>query len=246
MSVGPGERGDASEATASSASSAAGSVGEQGGAGSASRQTAFELTGPARTDSASASFERGRDYVVARLVSIVLHPFAVFLLLTLLGISKSAPQALAHALIGVGAAIAATWLFVLQRKHSGRWGTVDASDRRERPLLYLVLLAVLALCWWWMRGLSGALSTGIVAVAAMLLVAAALNVWIKLSLHMASLAFAAVSLSALSWPWACAATVLLPVLGWARLRMARHSAAEVVGGTVLGALAGFALRAVAG
>ncbi|MGO1071570.1 hypothetical protein [Lysobacter sp. CA199] len=204
-----------------------------------------DRAGRANAASASAATQ-GKAYALARAVSIVLHPFAIFLLLTLLGVDKLAPRAMTHALLGIGVAIAVTWLFVLQRRYSGRWGTVDASHRSERPLLYWVLLAVLAVCWWWMRGLGGSLSAGIVSVAAMLIVAAVLNAWIKLSLHMASLAFAAVSLIGLSLPWACAAAALLPVLGWARLRMARHSAAEVIGGTVLGLLAGAVLRAVVG
>lgn len=185
--------------------------------------------------------ERGA-YCLARAVSVVLHPFAVFALLTLRTVQLLAPQATPHALIGVAAAIVVTWLFVIQRRRSGRWGTVDASHRSERPLLYAVLLGVLAICWWWMRERAAALAPGIAAVAAMLVVAALCNRWIKLSLHMASMAFAAVSLSALSPSWALAGAVLLPLLGWARVRMARHTLMEVIGGTVLGAVAALALQ----
>jgi hypothetical protein len=180
--------------------------------------------------------------VFARWVSILLHPFVVFIGLTMLSARALAPQALGPSLIGVALAVIVTGAFVAQRRHGGHWGTVDASHRSERPVLYAVLLMVLAICWWWMRERAPALAPGIVAVAAMLVVAALCNRWIKLSLHMASLTFAAVSLSALSWPWALVATASLPLLGWARVRMARHTMAEVIGGTVLGAVAALALQ----
>lgn len=182
----------------------------------------------------------------ARWVSIALHPFAVFIALTIVSVRVLAPQALGHALIGVSAAVLACWAFVLQRRRGGHWSTVDASKASERPLLYAVLLAILTLCWWWMRGQAAPLAQGIVAVAAMLVAAAVLNRWIKLSLHMASLAFAAVSLLALWRLAGIAAACGLPLLAWARLRMARHTPAEVIGGTVLGAMFALALRVWAG
>ena len=183
---------------------------------------------------------------VARWVSIVLHPFAVFIALTVIGVRVLAPQALVHALIGVSAAVLACWAFVLQRRRAGHWSTVDASRPSERPLLYAVLLGILAICWWWMRGQAAAMAQGIVAVAAMLLAAALCNRWIKLSLHMASLAFAAVSLWTLWRASGIAAAGLLPLLAWARLRMARHTPAEVLGGALLGAAFAAGLRGWAG
>ncbi|WP_064750138.1 hypothetical protein [Lysobacter antibioticus] len=183
--------------------------------------------------------DAGAAFALARAVSIALHPFAVFLALTVLGVRALAPQAFAAAMAAVGAAVAVVWLFVWQRHRSGRWSTVDASHPSERPVLYLLLLWVLALVWWWMRGRAAVLGHGIVAVAAMLVAAALLNRWIKLSLHMASLSFAGVAL----WPLAPTAAAIglasLPLLGWARLRMRRHRLAEVIGGAALGA--GFAL-----
>ena len=40
------------------------------------------------------------------------------------------------------------------------------------------------------------------------------------------------------------ALVLLPLLAWSRLRMARHTVPEVIGGSLLGLLAGIALRLI--
>ena len=71
----------------------------------------------------------------ARWTSILLHPFAVFAALALIAAWRMDPASLPRTAIGMAVAVAIVWAFVLQRRRSGRWGTVDASDRRERPVL---------------------------------------------------------------------------------------------------------------
>ena len=179
---------------------------------------------------------------IARWASILLHPFAVFAALALVAAWRLDPASLPRTAIGIAVAVAIVWAFVLQRKRSGRWGTVDASDRRERPLLYALALLVAAGYWLWLGGRDSAASNGVLATVAMLCVAGIANRWIKLSLHMASLAFASVALLGL-WPVAgIVALALLPLLAWSRLRMGRHTLPEVVGGTALGLLAGAVLH----
>lgn len=176
---------------------------------------------------------------LARIVSIVLHPFAVFAGVTVLAAWTLDRESLPRVLSGLGVAIGVVWLFVAHRVRSGRWGTVDASRRRERPLLYALVLLVLPLLWLWL-GAASPLARGLAAAIAMLGLAAVLNRWLKLSLHMASLAFSGFA----SWPLSplvgAGAVVLLPVLAWSRLRLGRHTWPEVVGGMLLGALAGVA------
>lgn len=175
---------------------------------------------------------------MARWVSVALHPFAVFTALALVAAWRLDPGSLWRSGGGIGVAVAIVWAFVLQRRRAGHWQTVDASRRQERPLLYLLALAVAGGYWWWMGGGGSPASRGVLAAVAMLCLAAIANRWIKLSLHMASLAFAAMALWALLGPPALVALVLLPLLGWSRLRMGRHTAAEVVAGTALGLASG--------
>ncbi|MGO0999724.1 hypothetical protein [Lysobacter sp. CA196] len=182
----------------------------------------------------------------ARWISIVLHPFAVFIGLTMISVRVLAPQAFWSALCGVAVAVLVSWAFVAQRRRGGHWSTVDASHPSERPLLYAVLLVVLAVCWWWMRERAAPMGQGILAVAAMLVAAALLNRWIKLSLHMASLAFAGVSLFSLQPALAIVALLLLPLLAWSRLKLARHTRAETIGGALLGAAFACGLQVLAG
>ena len=179
---------------------------------------------------------------IARWMSIVLHPFVVFAALSLVAARVLDPASLVRTAVGILVAVVIVWVFVLQRRRSGRWGTVDASERKERPLLYALALLVAAGYWLWLGGRASSTGNGVVAVIAMLCIAGIANRWIKLSLHMASLAFAGVTLLSL-WPAAgIAALLALPLLGWSRLRMARHTLPEVLGGSALGLLTGVALR----
>lgn len=177
----------------------------------------------------------------ARIVSIVLHPFAVFTALALVAAARLDPASLPRTMLGIGVVVAIVWAFVLQRYRSGRWSTVDASQRQERPLLYLLALVLAGAYWFWMGGTASATSQGVLAAVAMLCVAGVANRWIKLSLHMASLAFAGVALLSLWMPAAVALLALLPLLAWSRLRLARHSRVEVLGGTALGLISGLGL-----
>lgn len=171
---------------------------------------------------------------IARAVSVLLHPFAVFAALSLLASWRLDPASVPRTAIGIGVAVAIVWAFVLQRRRAGHWQTVDASRRQERPLLYLLALAVAGGYWWWMGGAASATSAGILAAVAMLCIAGLANRWIKLSLHVACLAFAGIALLPLLPVAGVVALALVPLLAWARLRMARHTLPEVVGGALLG------------
>ena len=185
----------------------------------------------------SDSVKRVRGEDLARIVSVVLHPFAVFSALAMVAAWRLDPASLPRLALGMAVAVAVVWTFVWQRHRSGHWGTVDASSRRERPLLYAVLLTVAVVFAAWV-GRASPLAGGVFAVIGMLCVAGIANRWIKLSLHMASLAFCVVVLWRLERGAALAALALLPLLGWARLRMSRHTLAEVLGGCALGLLCG--------
>lgn len=182
------------------------------------------------------------DRHLARWTSILLHPFVVIALLALLAAWRLDREALGRTAVGIGIAVAVVWLFILQRRRAGHWQTVDASRRQERPLLYVLALLVAGGYWVWMGGTTSPTSSGVLAVVAMLCVAGIANRWIKLSLHMATLAFAATVAWSLLPAAGAVALALLPALAWARLRMARHTLPEVLGGSGLGCVAGAALR----
>lgn len=175
---------------------------------------------------------------IARSISVIGHPFVSILLLVAITSFRlhDAAESLHRTVIITLAILLPLGLFVRQRHRSGRWSTVDASIASERPALYAAAFALLlpvALYFLW-RDRDHETARGLIATILLLGLAAFLNRWIKLSLHVAMAAFTGLIL------WQVAPIVgalwlafLLP-LGWSRLALARHSAAEVVGGALLG------------
>lgn len=124
---------------------------------------------------------------------------------------------------------------------SGRWATVDASAKEDRPLLYRVTFLLLGLLAAWLAfsGRNGVLLHGILEVFALLLLGVALSPFLKTSLHLAFATYAAVTLVSV-WPLAGYALLsLTPVLAWSRLALTRHTRAEVLVGALLGAAVAF-------
>jgi hypothetical protein len=183
---------------------------------------------------------------LARWVSIVAHPFVVIAVMVvsvtmhLRGWRDALPN------LGVVAGFVIVPLFVLMilQVRRGRWGNVDASNKRERPVLYGVGIAAVAalVVYLWIQDAEAFLIRGAVIVLVLLLVCAAATRRIKLSLHVAAAALAATALILLGSAvgWIIAAVV--PVLIWSRLALGRHTPAELAVGLVLGAAAGVAMH----
>lgn len=83
---------------------------------------------------------------------------------------------------------------------------------------------------------AGYMVRGCLAIATLIWAAAIVNRWIKLSNHMAVASFAAIIFYQL-WPMTVfALVVVIPLLAWSRVVLARHTIREVLGGILLGAL----------
>lgn len=174
----------------------------------------------------------------ARWVSIVLHPFVVMGLLTLVAVDRLQPGAMARVLPAFAAVIGIVLVVSLWRARSGAWNSVDASDSRDRWLLYALVIVLLVGYARWLRTHAPPLLPGVLAIIGLCVAGLLANRWIKLSLHMACLAYAAVAAWRLSLPLAVGFGIVLPLLAWSRLAMRRHTPREVAAGTALGALAG--------
>lgn len=181
------------------------------------------------------------SHTLARWVSIVLHPFLVLAVLTVLAVRQIEPGAMTRVVPAFVLVVMLVLGLSLWRARSGAWNTVDASDRRDRPMLYAVVLALLSAYAMWVWHSAPALLPGVLTLLLMSVLAAIANRWIKLSLHMAALAFAAVAAWRLSPAVASVFLAGLPLLGWSRLALGRHSVPEVLGGAALGLASGVGL-----
>lgn len=175
---------------------------------------------------------------MARWISIIGHPFASIVLLVLTASWRlhGGYSAVRTTSIVVAAVLTPLGLFIWNRYSTGRWQTVDASAPADRPALYTVAFALLVLLgiYFLVIEQAGEMVRGFAAVAILIGLAAGLNRWIKLSVHMTFATFATVIIArlipALGWPL----VAFLPFLGWSRLKLSRHSIAEVLGGFFLG------------
>jgi hypothetical protein len=181
---------------------------------------------------------------IARWISIAGHPFSFIAVLVVVAGSKRYGLGETAYLITITAIvlIIPLWVFMWRKRQSGDWQTIDASDRRDRPSFYrvaLLLIGLLGGCFLLMEGGSFMLR-GCAAVAILLGLAAILNRWIKLSNHVAFAMFTGVLLTHFALNWGLAVLAAVPLVGWSRLVLSRHTLDEIFGGMVLGALVGAA------
>lgn len=176
----------------------------------------------------------------ARAVSILGHPFVTSAVLVLAGGSTRT----ALTFIAIVTIPIAILMFVQVRR--GAWEHVDASNRRERPVLYFVGIAACAAAFVYLtvNQPESPLRMGVGITAAVLVVLAIVTRWIKVSLHVMFAAMSATLLFFMRSPAAWVIGALVPLLIWSRLRLRRHTRLEVVLGLVAGVGAALLMHAV--
>lgn len=181
----------------------------------------------------------------ARWLSIIFHPFVM--VGVMVGTAAAQRQGAAAAVRSVGVVVLFTIVpitaLMWRQVRRGNWQNADASNRAERPILYVVggvalgaLLAFLVLARtqsFMVRG---------VGVTLLMLAACGIATrWIKVSLHMAFATLATLVLMLMRSPVGYALLAALPALAWSRRRLERHTPIELALGTLIGASAGAAL-----
>jgi membrane-associated phospholipid phosphatase len=181
----------------------------------------------------------------ARWISIVGHPFVMVAVLIGVAGPRVSPGATVgrSALLVVVVALAPVAVLMWRQVRAGRWSNADASNVEERPMLFGVALAALGVLIVWLlaREPESFLVRGTLGVALLLVAAAVLTRWMKVSLHMAFASMAGVALFLMSSVVGTVVLAGLPVLAWSRLKLARHRPSEVVAGLILGVVAGAGL-----
>jgi len=183
---------------------------------------------------------------IARWVSIIAHPFVMGVVMvgTTAARFRPANEIATNVGIVVLLAVVPIALLTARQVRRGAWGNVDASDVRERPLLYAVGiggLGVLVAYLAFRRSDSFLLRGSSVALGVVVL-CAIITRWIKVSLHVTAAALAATGLiltgSVVGWILAAA----VPFLVWSRLVLGRHKPWEVALGAMIGIAGGIVMR----
>ncbi|RPI55671.1 MAG: hypothetical protein EHM55_07175 [Acidobacteria bacterium] len=187
-----------------------------------------------------------RQLSIARWVSVVFHPFVM--VGVMVGTVAAARQAAGDAARTVAVVVALTvvplGILMVRQVRRGAWDTVDASNRAERPILYLVGGAALValLLYVVMLRPQPFMVRGVTATLGMVAACALATRWIKVSLHMAFATFAASTLVWMRSPAGYLLLLALPALVWSRLALRRHTSGEVALGAIIGAGAGAAVQ----
>ncbi|WP_432836997.1 phosphatase PAP2 family protein [Dactylosporangium sp. CA-092794] len=182
-----------------------------------------------------------RQRVARWLTELFAPAVLVSVLLVLLGV-HSEPGRLGRGLaLGVVAALFESvlpFLYILRGVRTGKITDHHIGDRRQRlvPLLVGLGSVVAGLAVLLLAHAHRELLAAVVAGGVGLVVAAAVNHWWKMSVHSAVAAGAVVILALVyGWPMLAAAPLAVAI-GWSRVELKDHTAAQVVVGTVVGAL----------
>ncbi|HKI04724.1 MAG TPA: hypothetical protein VKK31_22275 [Thermoanaerobaculia bacterium] len=183
---------------------------------------------------------------LARWVSIVGHPFAMTMVMVLgTALHFSTPREALRTLLFVTLiALLPVAVLMVRQVRRGSWTNVDASDRAERPLLFAVGIAALAVLLGAMLVFrpGSFLIRGVAGVLIMLAVCAVATRWVKVSLHMAFGALATTTLLSLGSPAGWVLLAVMPGLAWSRLALERHRPAEIAIGLLVGIAFGYVIN----
>ncbi|MBE7157059.1 MAG: hypothetical protein INR62_01255 [Rhodospirillales bacterium] len=173
----------------------------------------------------------------ARFISIVGHPFVLFSLVVLSLPARYHPHSAVRSFVAFAAIVLLPLVAMIwYLRESGRWQTVDASNKEERPVLYVAadLTLMAAAMYYCFIEHAHALMRGCLAVIGMMLAAQILNRWVKLSLHVATALLCGLILLSVRSNEAWIVLGWIPLLIWSRLALRRHIVAEILGGLILG------------
>lgn len=115
---------------------------------------------------------------------------------------------------------------------------LDVSKREQRPLLFGICFIILFLYISGIYILRGPTVLSVVALGSVfgLLLISIINMRVKASLHLATLSALVVPLAVFYRGWYLLLLGLIPLVGWARVKIKRHSVLETIVGGVVGSL----------
>jgi len=178
---------------------------------------------------------------IANLTSHILNPFVVSLVVILLLAFESASSiadALKWALILIAVSILPVFSVMVYLARSGRLDGIFTSVRGQRTKVYAlatvcaVVAGIIITCLGAPLVLRATFVAGLSAVVVFMCV----NLWWKISLHIAFVAASVTVLVILYGPIGAISVVFLPLIAWARIESGHHSPAQVTGGAVLAAV----------
>jgi membrane-associated phospholipid phosphatase len=133
------------------------------------------------------------------------------------------------------------WAFLIREIRRGKWDDIYLRQREQRivPLLFTSASVIIGFSLLYFLGAPRLIEVVIGATIVGLIVSGITIRFWKLSVHTASIAGAVIITIMLLGMKAMPAIILVPLVGWARVKLAHHSLVEVVSGGIIGGVIGY-------
>lgn len=176
--------------------------------------------------------------LLAQLVSVLLNPFVIFLTVPYVVVYAESKDSI-YSLKWSGFSLlffTLVGLFLLYGVKRGFFSDFDVSKRPQRALLYLYVGLISFVYLITVVFLNGPQILLITVISTLLgiFVASIINMRVKASIHIATLSSYVLSLSILYDKLFLAGLLLVPLLGWSRIILKKHTLSEVITGFLLG------------
>lgn len=178
--------------------------------------------------------------MLARFISFISNPVFIFIALPFFLVYKTTQNtaaAWAWTLYTLGFLFIFV-VFVLIGVKKKFFSDIDVSKREQRPVLYLTGALLSLLYLFILFTLQGPQILFITTFGIMLgiVIASLINIKVKASVHVAAISGLITSLSIIYQGYYLLLLFLIPIIGWSRVKIKRHTVTEVVIGGILGSL----------
>ncbi|WP_404289747.1 hypothetical protein [Glutamicibacter arilaitensis] len=177
---------------------------------------------------------------VALGLSHVLSPVLLVSLLLICTPLRHNETSWVDAVVAAAFTVIIPWLFLLLSKFRGGVSDLHVTQRHQRHKIF-ALTAVSILCGLALLGWLGASSTmfiEVLSILAGLLTVALINLWWKVSVHLAVGCYVVLHIST-SDAFLAPAILFIALLSWSRIRSNQHTASQVCGGVIVGVVISF-------
>ena len=188
---------------------------------------------------------------LARLISNIISPPLVGIFTAIAFILQTVPQpqsVLVWLSWGLPLLITPPLAYIVRLVRRGELADIHMPDRRSRlkPLAVILGWSMGCLLMFYFWGAPSILFFVILATMGYLIVMSAITLFWKISFHSSAITAAAsigLATGGITTGWAIAALLLIPVVGWARVHLRRHTLGQVCAGCLVGSSMGLFLLA---
>jgi hypothetical protein len=177
---------------------------------------------------------------VAQVISFLFNPVLLLVFLPLLLVYRTTGDVvLALAWTGYTLIFLLTMIFfVIYGVHKKIFTDLDVSKRTQRPLLFVVSIVMSLVYLWGLSFLDGPRILSIVAFGFIIsiLIISVINTKLKVSFHVATVSALLFTMAIVYQGFYYLTLLLIPLVGWARLRIKRHTLPETIVGGLFGIL----------